>query len=83
MQPKVRHVAVLTRNREKMVEFYQKVFRFPALASFEAGRLKPKTRNRLPRSLCLLTRAGIPPSPVALNDRMSNRVFQPFPLPIP
>ena len=26
MQPKVRHVAVLTRNREKMVEFYQKVF---------------------------------------------------------
>ena len=26
MRPKVRHVAVMTRNREKMVEFYQKVF---------------------------------------------------------
>ena len=26
MQPKVRHVAVLTRNREEMVKFYQKVF---------------------------------------------------------
>lgn len=26
MRPKVRHVAVMTKNREKMVEFYQKVF---------------------------------------------------------
>ena len=26
MRPKVRHVAVMTKNREKMVEFYQKIF---------------------------------------------------------
>jgi catechol 2,3-dioxygenase-like lactoylglutathione lyase family enzyme len=26
MRPKVRHIAVMTRNRPKMVEFYQKVF---------------------------------------------------------
>ena len=26
MRPKIRHVAVMTQNREKMVEFYQKVF---------------------------------------------------------
>src|SRR5215475_3510301 len=26
MRPKVRHVAVMTKNRQKMVEFYQKVF---------------------------------------------------------
>jgi len=26
MRPKVRHVAILTKNRDKMVEFYQKVF---------------------------------------------------------
>lgn len=26
MRPKVRHVAVMTKNREKMAEFYQKVF---------------------------------------------------------
>ena len=26
MRPKVAHVAVMTKNREKMVEFYQKVF---------------------------------------------------------
>src|SRR6266542_3182755 len=26
MRPKVRHVAVMTKNRDKMVEFYQKVF---------------------------------------------------------
>ena len=26
MRPKVRHVAVMTKNREKMVEFYQRVF---------------------------------------------------------
>jgi len=26
MRPKVRHIALMTRNREKMVEFYQKVF---------------------------------------------------------
>ena len=26
MRPKVRHIAVMTKNREKMVEFYQKVF---------------------------------------------------------
>ena len=26
MRPKVRHVAVMTKNRERMVEFYQKVF---------------------------------------------------------
>jgi catechol 2,3-dioxygenase-like lactoylglutathione lyase family enzyme len=26
MRPKIRHVAVMTRNRDKMVEFYQKVF---------------------------------------------------------
>ena len=25
-RPKVRHVAVMTKNREKMVEFYQKIF---------------------------------------------------------
>ena len=26
MRPKVRHVAVMTKNREKMAEFYEKVF---------------------------------------------------------
>ena len=26
MRPKVRHIAVMTKNREKMVDFYQKVF---------------------------------------------------------
>jgi catechol 2,3-dioxygenase-like lactoylglutathione lyase family enzyme len=26
MRPKIRHIAVMTKNREKMVEFYQKVF---------------------------------------------------------
>ncbi|HEY6198207.1 MAG TPA: VOC family protein [Candidatus Binatia bacterium] len=26
MRPKVRHIAVMTRNRPKMVEFYEKVF---------------------------------------------------------
>ena len=26
MRPKVRHVAVMTKNRDKMVEFYQKIF---------------------------------------------------------
>ena len=26
MRPKVRHIAVMTKNREKMVEFYQKIF---------------------------------------------------------
>src|SRR5256885_15094597 len=26
MRPKVRHVAVMTKNRDKMLEFYQKVF---------------------------------------------------------
>ena len=26
MRPKVRHVAVMTKNREKMVEFYHKIF---------------------------------------------------------
>src|ERR1051325_11306578 len=26
MRPKVRHVAVMTKNREKVVEFYQKIF---------------------------------------------------------
>jgi catechol 2,3-dioxygenase-like lactoylglutathione lyase family enzyme len=26
MRPKVRHVAVMTKNREKMVDFYQKIF---------------------------------------------------------
>lgn len=26
MRPKIRHIAVMTKNREKMAEFYQKVF---------------------------------------------------------
>ena len=37
MRPKVRHVAVMTKNREKMVEFYQKVFGLEPKRGFGGG----------------------------------------------
>jgi len=46
MRPKVKHIAVMTKNREKMVEFYQKIFGLEPKRGFGGAKAAMRARTR-------------------------------------